>query len=99
MVHSVPWNCEFDHIAAGHTCAAARLTHMLMRVLLLERQLNAFYVVWDCMDDFLFRKANESDAALFARLSTPTVQGERGRGGGSRACIRRLQPSLQLGTG
>jgi hypothetical protein len=36
----------------------------------------AFYTLWDALDDFLFRKENESDAALFARLSGPTNQGE-----------------------
>jgi hypothetical protein len=36
----------------------------------------AFYVLWDTMDDLLFRKENESDSALFARMSGPTIHGK-----------------------
>jgi hypothetical protein len=38
--------------------------------------MSAFYVLFDALDDFCFRKENESDAALFARMSGPTSQGE-----------------------
>ncbi|PWN37895.1 uncharacterized protein FA14DRAFT_115716, partial [Meira miltonrushii] len=36
--------------------------------------LNAFYVLWDIADDFVFRKSNESDIALFARMSRASTQ-------------------------
>lgn len=36
--------------------------------------LNAFYVLWDIADDFIFRKANESDIALFARMTRASTQ-------------------------
>lgn len=38
--------------------------------------MNAFYVLWDALDDLLFRKENESDAALFARMTTPHIHGK-----------------------
>jgi hypothetical protein len=38
--------------------------------------MNTAYVLWDVIDDRIFRKANESDVALLARITPLAVQSE-----------------------